>query len=182
MIKLKYVPNILSIVRIVLSLPLLIIVPFTPWFMVLYALAGITDMIDGPLARRTGSVTALGANLDASADILLALIVLFRVIPFIEISAFAFAWVFVVIGIKLLAIFISFARHKEFVLLHTYANKFVAFAAFLFPLFYVRMDANVLLLILCALASVAFFEEVLINSFSKEPKRDVKSFFFRKSE
>lgn len=179
MIKLKHLPNILSSVRIVLSLPLLVIAPFTTWFMILYVTAGITDMVDGPLARRIGSVSTMGANLDGIADILLALIVLFRIVPAIQISTWIFVWILVVIAIKFLAIFISFVRYKQVVILHTYANKFTAFAAFLFPLFYITLDANLLLFILCVIASGAFFEEVLINSFSKEPKSDIKSFFIK---
>lgn len=177
----KHIPNCLSMLRILLCLPLIVLDPFGFWFLLLYTIAGITDMIDGPIARRTNTVTPFGANLDAAADLLFALIVFFRIIPELEIIPWMFAWILSIIALKFLSIFVSYIRHGELVLLHTYANKFTAFSLFLFPLLFVLMDLNLLLLILCIIASMAFFEELLINSSSKEPKRDVKGFFFTKN-
>ena len=59
--------NLITGSRIVLSVALL----FCPVFFVLYIVAGITDMIDGAVARRTGTVSAFGARLDTVADIVL---------------------------------------------------------------------------------------------------------------
>lgn len=176
----RHIPNILSTARIFLCLPLLILEPFSLGFMLLYTTAGITDMIDGPIARRTGHVTALGANLDGAADFLFALIVVIRILPAIEIAPWIVALIFVVIGMKCLSLFIAYIRHKELVLLHTYANKFAAFALFLFPLFYFVMNTTLLLMILIVIASLAFLEEILINSSSEKVQRDLKSIFYRK--
>ena len=50
----KHIPNILSASRIALCLPLLMVDAMTLPFWVLYMIAGITDMLDGFLARRWG--------------------------------------------------------------------------------------------------------------------------------
>ena len=46
--------------------------PFIPlssaWFYVLYLFCGLTDMIDGTIARKTGAVSKFGEKLDTAAD------------------------------------------------------------------------------------------------------------------
>ena len=77
-------PNFLTISRIVL-IPIFILIFYSPidsshfWAGVLFCLAGITDWLDGYLARRLGQVTRLGAFLDPVADkmmVVVALVVL----------------------------------------------------------------------------------------------------------
>ncbi|MCL1999546.1 MAG: CDP-alcohol phosphatidyltransferase family protein [Turicibacter sp.] len=176
----KYVPNVLSISRIILCLPLLFLEPFTFTFMVLYVVAGLTDMVDGPIARRTKSTSQLGASLDSAADFLFALVVLFRIIPLLNFLPVFLVWIGVILAIRALALFVGFVRHGQLIMLHTYLNKIAAFALFLFPLLYIGMNINLLLLILCIIVSLAFVEELLINYFSKLPDRDVKGIFFSK--
>ena len=52
----KRIPDLLSASRIVLCLPLLLVDAMTLPFWVLYLIAGLTDMLDGFLARRWGVV------------------------------------------------------------------------------------------------------------------------------
>ena len=62
----KNIANIITGSRIVFSIAILFIPPFAPMFYVLYAAAGLTDMIDGTVARKTNTVSAFGAKLDHS--------------------------------------------------------------------------------------------------------------------
>ena len=61
--------NVLTICRIVSSIALLIPGTFSPAFFALYAFAGVTDMVDGTVARRTGTESEFGAKLDSIADL-----------------------------------------------------------------------------------------------------------------
>ena len=40
------------------------------WFLVIYTFAGLTDVLDGWLARKTGRASEFGARLDSVADLL----------------------------------------------------------------------------------------------------------------
>ena len=66
-------PNILTLIRILL-IPLFVILIINKsfgWALIVFAIAGITDGIDGLIARITHQRTELGAYLDPIADKLL---------------------------------------------------------------------------------------------------------------
>ena len=64
----KHIANIITGSRVAFSLPLLFIPLTSAWFYVLYMFCGLTDMIDGTIARKTGAVSNFGAKLDTAAD------------------------------------------------------------------------------------------------------------------
>ncbi len=79
--------NYLTILRILLIFPVLLLSSPEPnpmnWIALwLFVIAGITDHLDGYVARRTGSTSNLGALLDLVADKLLIVITLFYFISF----------------------------------------------------------------------------------------------------
>ena len=55
--------NIITGIRIVLSVALLIFPALSPAFFVLYVAGGLSDMIDGAVARKTGTVSGFGSRL-----------------------------------------------------------------------------------------------------------------------
>ena len=67
------IPNILTLLRIAL-IPVFVVVYYLPYHWsalagaVIFSLAGITDWVDGYLARKMGQSTKLGAFLDPVAD------------------------------------------------------------------------------------------------------------------
>ena len=82
--------NALSVLRIILSVALLAPPALSPAFLVLYAAAGLTDMLDGFVARSTKTETELGAKLDSIADLTLAVICLAKILP--TVAAPAWLW------------------------------------------------------------------------------------------
>ncbi len=85
-------PNLLTLSRIV-AIPLVILTfylpsPFGPWAgCILFAAAGVTDWLDGQLARRWHQQSAWGRVLDPIADKLLVATVLFMLVALDRISA-----------------------------------------------------------------------------------------------
>lgn len=67
------VANQLTLFRLLLvpALVLLVLYGFNGWAFLAFSVAGITDALDGLIARRTGQRTSLGALLDPMADKLL---------------------------------------------------------------------------------------------------------------
>ena len=64
----KQLANIITSCRILLSIILLFCPLFSIIFYIMYLFCGITDMVDGTIARKTKSVSELGARLDTVAD------------------------------------------------------------------------------------------------------------------
>jgi len=165
--------------RLVLLIPLMLLTPFELPFMIVYVIAGVSDMIDGPIARKYNVTSQFGATLDASADILLILVVLFRILPLIEFSNWIMVWIVIVIVMKALSSVIGYIRHKRFILLHTYANKFFVVVLFLFPIFYTFIETDIVLIVLLVIATLAFAEDIYVNATSIEVDLDEKGILFR---
>ena len=175
----KYIPNILSLVRLFLVIPLATLPLFGVPFTIVYVVAILTDLLDGPLARKFNVTSQIGATLDSIADVTMALVVIFRVLPSLEVSTWIVVWIFIAIGMKFLGAGIGFVRYKKVVFLHSYANKFFVLMLCFFPIFYIFLEADTVLAGLLVLAMFAFSEDIYINSTSKELDLDVKGIFFK---
>ncbi|OGU14913.1 MAG: CDP-diacylglycerol--glycerol-3-phosphate 3-phosphatidyltransferase [Geobacteraceae bacterium GWC2_53_11] len=86
------IPNILTLMRIA-AIPLLAALLMSPsrsagfWAAALFAVASITDWLDGFLARRMGIVTIFGKFLDPIADKLIVMAALIMILPFNRVPA-----------------------------------------------------------------------------------------------
>ena len=79
--------NLITISRIILILPVLLLVSeeknLSNWFaLILFVVAGITDNLDGYIARKTDTESPLGALLDLMADKLLVVIIISYLVSF----------------------------------------------------------------------------------------------------
>ena len=81
----KYIANIITGLRMVLSLPLLLIPLTSAWFCVIYLLCGLSDMIDGTVARKTKSASKFGARLDTVSDFVFMSVALIKFVPHLHI-------------------------------------------------------------------------------------------------
>ena len=75
------IANLITGTRILCSVALLLCPVFSLSFFFLYLAAGLTDMIDGLVARKTGTVTEFGAKLDTAADFVLVAVCLWKLLP-----------------------------------------------------------------------------------------------------
>ena len=127
----KRIPNILSVSRIILCLPLLLVEEMTIPFWVLYVIDGTTDMLDGFLARRWGVESKFGARLDSLADFVFVLAVGYKLFPWLKLPATLWMMIGLIAMVKASnAISAYIVRHRvEF--LHTKANKLTGFLLFI---------------------------------------------------
>ena len=123
--------NLLSASRIVLCLPLLLMDAMTVPFWVLYLIAGLTDILDGFLARRWGVESNFGARLDSLADFVFVLAVGYKLFPCLKLPAALWMMIGIIALVKIVnAISLYVVRHRiEF--LHTKANKLTGFLLFI---------------------------------------------------
>ena len=155
----KSIANIITGSRIVFSIALLFITPFSPMFYVLYAVAGLTDMIDGTVARKTNTVSAFGAKLDTIADIVFVAVCLIKLLPILDIPVWLWIWIAVIALIKVINIISGAIMFKRMIALHTVMNKITGALCFLLPftLSFINLKYNAI--VVCAAATFAAIQE-----------------------
>ena len=127
----KHLPNVVSMLRIAGSISLLFC-DVTGWpFWVLYALSGISDMVDGWLARRLHAETKAGAILDSVSDIVFVACCAIRLLPMLEIPTWLWIWAGVIVIIKMVNQVSALVVYKRFCFPHTLANKLTGLLLFL---------------------------------------------------
>ena len=127
----KYIANIITGSRVAFSLPLLFIPLSSALFYILYLFCGLTDMIDGAIARKTGAVSKFGARLDTVADFVFMFVCWVKILPLIHIPVWLWVWIIVVALIKIFNIALVFIQKKKLLSIHSVLNKTTGFALFL---------------------------------------------------
>ena len=151
--------NLITSCRILLSLLLLFFPALSPGFYGLYLAAGLSDMLDGFVARRTNSTSPLGAKLDSMADVVFLAVCLVKLLPVLTLPVWLWVWVGLIALLRLVNILSGFVWRKKLVLLHTRANKLTGALLFLLPLSLGFLNIAYTAVPLCALASFAAIQE-----------------------
>ena len=151
--------NLITSCRILFSLLLLFFPALSPGFYGLYLAAGLSDMLDGFVARRTNSASPLGAKLDSMADVVFLSVCLIRLLPVLALPVWLWVWVGLIALLRLVNVVSGFVRRKKLVLLHTRANKLTGALLFLLPLSLGFLNIAYTAVPLCALASFAAIQE-----------------------
>ena len=127
----KRIPDLLSMSRIVLCLPLLIVDAMIIPFWVIYLIAGLTDILDGFLARRWGVESKFGARLDSLADFVFVLVVGYKLFPWLRLPATLWMMIGLIALVKVINAISSFMVKHRIEFLHTKANKLTGFLLFI---------------------------------------------------
>ena len=163
----KHIANIITGSRIVLSLPILLISLTSAWFYVLYLLCGLSDMIDGTVARRMGSASEFGARLDTVSDFVFMTVALIKFVPHLHIPVWLWIWIGVIAMMKLGNAVFGFIRTKKLISPHTLLNKITGLLLFLLPVTISFVDLTYTLPIVCTVATIAAIHEVYYTYLEK---------------
>ena len=155
----KNIPNYISISRIIMAIILLITKTFSTTFYIIYIYCGLSDMLDGFLARKYKITSELGAKIDSIADMIFVMVSVLKIIPYIEISIAIYIWIIIVVLIKVFNIILGYIQYKELTLLHTVANKFTGFILFIVPLIIKFIDIKILASLICGTATFSAIQE-----------------------
>ena len=173
------VANGVTLLRIIGTIVLIFVNIMSPLFLVIYTLTGLTDVLDGRLARRTGTASPFGAKLDSIADLLFYTVVLIKSVPFLLVILPLPIWyaAAVVLLIRIVSYLTAAIKYHLFAALHTYLNKLTGVAVFLIPYMFIVSSGVAYCWSICILAFLASLEELAIHIFGKEYNADRKSIF-----
>ena len=151
--------NIITGIRIVFSVTLLFCPALSPMFFALYLAAGFSDMIDGAVARRTGTVSEFGSRLDTIADIVFVAVCLIKLLPVLPVPIWLYIWIVIIAFIKVANIAAGYFRQKKFVSVHSMTNKVTGGLLFILPLTLTLIDLKYSAAVVCTVATVAAIQE-----------------------
>lgn len=159
----KFLPNILSASRGVAALTMLLLFPaFSPGFWILYCWCGVSDMIDGPLARKLNAADELGSRIDSVADLIFLICSAILVLPAVNLPVWVWAWIAVIGIVKLAGIAIVSSRQRKLGIQHSITNKLTGILLFLLPFALVLFGALIPAIVISAMATASLFEDFQI--------------------
>lgn len=151
--------NIITIIRILCSIAILFCPVFSVAFYSLYIAAGLSDMIDGWVARRTNTVSEFGAKLDTVADFVFVVICLVKLLPIMDVPVWLYVWIGIIAVIKIINIVSGYVVQKCFVAVHSVMNKVTGALLFVFPLTLSFIDLKYSATAVCIFATFAAIQE-----------------------
>ena len=155
----KHIANIITSCRIVCSILMLFFPGFSVQCCVLYLLCGVTDMIDGTVARKTNSVSEFGAGFDTVADFVFVAVAFIKFLPLLYIPSWLWVWSGVIAIIKIGTIMWGIIHKKKFLFLHTIMNKATGVLLFLLPLSLPFVELKYSSIVVCSIATCSAIQE-----------------------
>ena len=125
-------------------------------------------MIDGTIARKTGSVSNFGAKLDTVADFVFMVVCAVKILPILQIPIWLWTWIIIVAVIKMFNIAFVFIRKKKLISIHSILNKIIGFMLFLLPLSLTFVENVYSVAIICILATIAVTQEIYFTAKGQE--------------
>ena len=131
----KYIPSILTALRMLGAVLLLLTKPLTLPFYLLHIFCGLTDALDGGFARALHASSRLGAQLDSIADLMFYGVMMGKLMPILLERMPSSLWWIVgaAVFIRLCAYGVAAATQHRFSALHTILNKLTGLLVFLIP-------------------------------------------------
>ena len=155
----KHLANALTLCRILCSICLWFCPVFSAPFYITYLLGGFTDMIDGTVARITGSATVFGAKLDSIADLMFTAAAFIKILPVLALPRWIWGWILIIAAIRIINLLRGYIRQRRWTMQHTALNKTSGFLLFLLPLTHAFIDLNWSAGIVCFVALVSAVQE-----------------------
>ena len=155
----KHFPNIISTLRIVGAVGLLFFDVGGVAFWVLYSASGLSDMLDGYLARRLQCESKTGAMLDSVADIVFVACCCWKLILVLALPKWLWIWGGVIVAIKVINQISALVMYKKCVFPHTIANKVTGFLLFIGVPLTFFLESIVPMIVIAAVAAFAAVQE-----------------------
>ena len=125
-------------------------------------------MIDGTIARKTKSVSELGARLDTVADSAFVAVCFVKILPLIQFPTWLWIWIVIIAAIKIGNVVWGLISNKKLVSIHTILNKVTGFILFLLPLTFGFIEPIYSSAVVCFMATLSAFDEVYHTRMGRE--------------
>ncbi len=172
-----HIPNFITALRIVGTFGLIFTKPFSLVFYIVYSFTGITDVLDGFIARKLKVTSEFGAKLDSVADVFFNVTMILKILPALLALLPGFIWwlVGIIFILRVASYVVSAVKFRKIASLHTIMNKITVFLVFVVPFFVHTQIIVGLCTLICVLGIFATLEDFFIHIRKKEYSTDVKT-------
>lgn len=154
----RHAADIVTCTRLAASI-IMIALPLSSFqFVALYVAAGLSDILDGWIARRTGTESLFGSRLDSAADTFFVAAFMLRVVPGVDMPLHITVWLCLIVLAKAIIAVAGYAVYRRCGL-HTELNKISGILLFILPFTVPVVDVMVTGTALCALTTFAAVQE-----------------------
>lgn len=174
----KHIANVLTTLRIILATILLLFFKkISVLFLILYTIAEFTDIIDGTIARKTGSASSFGALLDSIADLILAANLVKIIFSMKVLNPFVGVWIIIALAIGTLSPIINFIRHKKIFFIHSIPCKVCGgiISVIPFAIYFGFIDAYLIFALI--MVTLAMIEICIISILIDIPDPNTRSIY-----
>lgn len=120
-------------------------------------------MLDRSVARYFHSESEFGSRLDSLADFIFFAISCFKILPNIKITCVFMIWAGLIFIIRLICIGINYRKDRSDYITHSFLNKLTGFLLFISVLFIETVSMDIILTVLCFIASIVSIHELRIS-------------------
>ena len=171
----RHIPNLLSIIRIVLALFIIIVAKNNRLLFVIVLLCGLTDVLDGYIARKYKVESKVGAKLDSLGDYTFFLmLVLYFFIWRLNLIKDNSIFIVLVIMVRLSSLVVCWIKNKKVYSLHTIANKITGLLLYVGILVEILVERKDILVFLLVISLISAIEELMIMITIKQPDSNIK--------
>lgn len=155
------IANGITVSRILFSFAMIVFPPSSVPFAVLYLLCGVTDVLDGFLARKLHTESEKGAILDSIADLCFAVIYAVKILPLLNLPLWIWIWTAIIAITKITGVLIASKRAHKLSIEHSFGNKLTGLLLFILPLSVCAADVKYGAVLVCAVAAVTVIKGMI---------------------
>ena len=155
----KSLPNAISALRFLGAVCLLFFGVESCAFWAIYFVCGLSDMLDGYLARKLRCESKTGAILDSLADLDFVACCCYKLIPVLAFPKWLWIWGGVIVAIKVINQICALVMYKKCVFPHTIANKVTGVLLFVGVPLTLFLESIVPMIVITIVATFAAVQE-----------------------
>lgn len=159
----KIFVNSLTVSRIIGSIIMCFLDVLSIPFYIVYIFSGLTDFLDGFLARKFNVVSKLGSNLDSIADLTFFTIMMIKVWPYLCLHLYLCTWIIIwtTLAIRIMLYIYIHIKHHSLLSSHHYLNKLTGAMMFLVPFLVNNQIFSIYSFITSLVAAIACAYEII---------------------
>lgn len=138
----KNLANIITCTRIIGTVFMAIFGVLTKPFLIAYIYSGLSDVVDGFIARKLKIESDLGRKLDSVSDLGFYVVMMIKIWPYLVKSLSPFMWniIWIICGIRICLYIYTQLMHHELLASHSLLNKATGFVMFFLPFMVDRVE------------------------------------------